>query len=198
MIAVLKQGTTQAQRENLCTWFRDMGLKPHIFEGEFHCIIGLIGDTSKVDMGLLSSLSIIESVKRISEPFKEANRQFHPEPTVVDVHGVKIGGRMRKHPLFIAGMIVRLWAMQPPESALSGVCKLWTPGAGGNGVMPELPVATDEVLGGIKASATIVVEADGRASAVVSRLTEDSYATDEEVEAVLNDIFGAEASAANE
>jgi 3-deoxy-7-phosphoheptulonate synthase len=92
MIAVLKNGTTKEQRESLCKWFEGMGLATYISEGEFHTIIGLIGDTSKVDIGLLESLSIIETVKRISEPFKKANRKFHTQPSVIDVSGVKIGG----------------------------------------------------------------------------------------------------------
>ena len=93
MIAILKPGTTDQQRDNLCDWFRSMGLEVHISQGEFHCIIGLIGDTSKVDITLLESLSIIESVKRISEPFKNANRKFHTEDSVIDVGGgLKIGG----------------------------------------------------------------------------------------------------------
>ncbi len=92
MIAVLKKGTTPEQRDNLCRWFADMGLSTHISEGEYHTIIGLIGDTSKVDVDLLESLSIIEMVKRITEPYKKANRKFHEEDTVVDVAGVKVGG----------------------------------------------------------------------------------------------------------
>ncbi len=91
MIAVLKNGTTIEQRESLCGWFRSMGLSTYVSEGEFHTIIGLIGDTSKVDIGLLESLSIIESVKRISEPFKKANRKFHEESAVIDMGGAKIG-----------------------------------------------------------------------------------------------------------
>ena len=92
MIAVLKNGTTKEQLENLCKWFESMGLSTHLSQGDFHTIIGLIGDTSKVDIGLLESLSIIESVKRISEPYKKANRKFHNEPAVIDVAGRKIGG----------------------------------------------------------------------------------------------------------
>ncbi|MFA5561936.1 MAG: 3-deoxy-7-phosphoheptulonate synthase [Eubacteriales bacterium] len=92
MIAVLKNGTTAEQRESLCQWFQEMGLSTYVSEGAFHTIIGLIGDTSKVDIGLLESLSIIESVKRISEPFKKANRKFHNEPAVIDLGGTKIGG----------------------------------------------------------------------------------------------------------
>ena len=92
MIAVLKKGTTKEQLENLCRWFEELGLSIYISEGEFHTIVGLIGDTSKVDTDLLESLSIIESVKRITEPFKKANRKFHEEASVIDVGGVKIGG----------------------------------------------------------------------------------------------------------
>ncbi|HZK21077.1 MAG TPA: 3-deoxy-7-phosphoheptulonate synthase [Oscillospiraceae bacterium] len=92
MIAVLKKGTTLEQRENLCEWFKNMGLEVNVSEGKYHCIIGLIGNTSEIDTGLLESLSIIESVTRISDPFKKANRKFHSESTVVDIGGKKIGG----------------------------------------------------------------------------------------------------------
>ena len=93
MIAILKPGTTDKQRDSLCDWFRSMGLEVHVSQGQFHCIIGLIGDTTKVDITLLESLSIIESVKRISEPFKNANRKFHTEDSVIDVGGgLRIGG----------------------------------------------------------------------------------------------------------
>ncbi|MDY4033576.1 MAG: 3-deoxy-7-phosphoheptulonate synthase [Pyramidobacter sp.] len=92
MIAVLKNGTTPEQRDSLCKWFEGMGLSCHVSQGEFHTIIGLIGDVSKVDIEMLESLSIVERVTRISDPFKKANRKFHEEPTVVDVSGVKIGG----------------------------------------------------------------------------------------------------------
>ena len=100
MVAVLSRGTTLAQRENLIHWFEDMGLKVHVSEGDYQCILGLIGDTSKVDIDLLEGLSIIESVKRITEPFKNANRQFHGEDSVLDISGRKIGGG---HFLMIAG-----------------------------------------------------------------------------------------------
>ena len=77
MIAVLKKGATDEQRENLCKWFESIGLQCHVSKGEFHTIIGLIGDVSKVDIEMLESLSIIERVTRISDPFKKANRKFH-------------------------------------------------------------------------------------------------------------------------
>jgi 3-deoxy-7-phosphoheptulonate synthase len=92
MIAVVKQGASEQQIENLVSWFHSRGLKTHISKGEIQTIIGLIGDTSKVDIDLLEGLDIVESVKRITEPFKSANRKFHPQDTVVDVNGIKIGG----------------------------------------------------------------------------------------------------------
>ena len=92
MIAVLRQGVTKQQRDGLIEWFEHMGLSVHVSEGEYQCLLGLIGDTSKVDINLLESLSIVESVKRITEPFKNANRKFHTEDSVIDVNGVKIGG----------------------------------------------------------------------------------------------------------
>ena len=92
MIAVLKNGTTTAQREHLIEWLKRMGLEVHLSQGQEITILGLIGDTSRVDMELLSSLEIVESVKRVSEPFKQANRKFHPRDTIVEVGNARIGG----------------------------------------------------------------------------------------------------------
>ena len=92
MIAVLKHGTTTAQREHLVAWLKNMGLDVHMSEGQEVTVLGLIGDTSRVDMELLGSLEMVESVKRVSEPYKQANRKFHPQDTVVEVGNVKIGG----------------------------------------------------------------------------------------------------------
>ena len=92
MIAILKRNTTAEQREHLIRWLKHMDLDVHISEGTEVTILGLIGDTSRVDMELLSSLDIVDSVKRVSEPYKQANRSFHPEDTVVQVGDVKIGG----------------------------------------------------------------------------------------------------------
>ncbi|MCL2765459.1 MAG: 3-deoxy-7-phosphoheptulonate synthase [Treponema sp.] len=92
MIAVIKPEATEQQIEGLVSWFQARGLKTHLSEGEFQTIIGLIGDTSKVDVDLVEGLDIVESVKRISEPFKSANRKFHPRDTVIEIGGYKIGG----------------------------------------------------------------------------------------------------------
>ena len=92
MIAILKNGTTPAQTQHLVNWLKAMNLDVHISEGTEVTILGLIGDTSRVDMDLLKSLEMVESIKRVSEPFKQANRKFHPRDTVIEVNGVKIGG----------------------------------------------------------------------------------------------------------
>ena len=92
MIAVLKQGTTPSQMEQLVAWLKAMNLDVHISEGQHVTVLGLIGDTSRVDMDLLKSLDMVESVKRVSEPFKQANRKFHPNDTIIHVGDVRIGG----------------------------------------------------------------------------------------------------------
>ena len=92
MIAVLKHGTTSSQIQHLVDWLKQMNLDVHISEGTEVTILGLIGDTSRVDMDLLKTLDIVDSVKRISEPFKQANRKFHPNDTIVDIGSVKIVG----------------------------------------------------------------------------------------------------------
>ena len=92
MIAVLKHDTTDQQTEHLVTWLRNMGLDVHLSKGQDITILGLIGDTSRVDMDLLSSLEIVDTVKRVSEPFKQANRKFHPNDTVIEVGNARFGG----------------------------------------------------------------------------------------------------------
>ena len=92
MIAVLKPGTNQQQTANLVAWLKRMDLDVHISEGAEVTILGLIGDTSRVDMELLASLEIVDSVKRVSEPFKQANRKFHPKDSIIHVGDVRIGG----------------------------------------------------------------------------------------------------------
>ena len=92
MIAVLKHGTTDQQTDHLVAWLRGMDLDVHISKGQNITILGLIGDTSRVDMDLLGSLEIVDSVKRVSEPFKQANRKFHPADTVIEVGNARFGG----------------------------------------------------------------------------------------------------------
>ena len=92
MIAILKHGTTQEQTQSLIQWLNRMNMDVHVSEGKEVTVLGLIGDTSRIDMDLLSSLEIVDSVKRVSEPFKQANRKFHPNDTVITVGDAKIGG----------------------------------------------------------------------------------------------------------
>ena len=92
MIAVLKHGATADQTMHLVQWLKGMNLDVHVSEGQEITILGLIGDTSRVDMDLLRSLEIVDSVKRVSEPFKQANRKFHPKDTIVEVGNARIGG----------------------------------------------------------------------------------------------------------
>ena len=92
MIVILKQNADKSQLERLENWIRERGLDIHECEGVNCTILGLIGDTSKIDIDLLGALEIVENVKRVSEPYKNANRKFHPKDTVVEVGGVKIGG----------------------------------------------------------------------------------------------------------
>ena len=93
MIAVLKHGTTDTQIDNLSSWLRAQGLDVHISKGSTHIVIGLVGDTTKIDEDLLRGLDMVESVKRISEPFKSANRKFHPDDSVIKVGNTSVGGK---------------------------------------------------------------------------------------------------------
>ena len=92
MVVILKEHPTEKQLENLKNWLTSLGLEIHMSTGTKHTILGLVGDTSLVDIDLIKALDIVEEVKRIQEPFKNANRKFHPKDTVIDVGGVKLGG----------------------------------------------------------------------------------------------------------
>ena len=92
MIAVLKQNASQERTEMLIGWLKRQGLDVHISHGEFTTVLGLVGDTSKVDMDMLSSLDIVDSVKHVSDPFKAVNRKFHPDSTIVKIgENVELG-----------------------------------------------------------------------------------------------------------
>ncbi len=93
MIAVLKQGTSDKQIDNLSSWLKSQGFDVHISSGVSHTVIGIIGDTSKIDEDLLCGLDMVESVKRISEPFKSANRKFHPDDSIINVGNTTVGGK---------------------------------------------------------------------------------------------------------
>ncbi len=92
MIVVLRPDVNETRQKQLIEWFKSMNLGVHISKGETQTVLGLIGDTSKVDMELVESLDIVESAKRVSETFKCCNRKFHPEDTIVEIGDVKVGG----------------------------------------------------------------------------------------------------------
>jgi len=93
MIVILKNNPDEMQLQNLISWLKSMGLDIHFSQGKSTTIMGLVGDTASVDIDLLNALEIVETVKRVQEPYKNANRKFHPEDTVVEIApGVKIGG----------------------------------------------------------------------------------------------------------
>ena len=92
MVVVVKKGTDEAQIGNLIEWLKSMNIDVHRSNGDYETVLGLIGDTSHVDTDLISGLDIVENVTRISEPYKNANRKFHPDDTVIDICGNKIGG----------------------------------------------------------------------------------------------------------
>ena len=92
MIVILKENPNQLQVDSLMNWLRSKDIEIHTSVGEHQTVLGLVGDTSKLDMDLLLALDIVEDVKRIQEPYKNANRKFHPEDTVIEVGGTKIGG----------------------------------------------------------------------------------------------------------
>lgn len=93
MIAILRKDASVAAIEHIVAWIEGKGLVAHVSRGENETVIGLVGDTTKIDPFLLESMDIVQRVQRISEPFKKANRKFHPADTVIDLGGgVKIGG----------------------------------------------------------------------------------------------------------
>lgn len=92
MIIIINSKTNPEKVSDLVNWIERKGLKTHITEGDYQNIIGVIGDTSRIDEDQVKSFDIVEAVKRVSEPFKQANRKFHPHDTVVEVTPeVKIG-----------------------------------------------------------------------------------------------------------
>ena len=78
MIVVLKQNPNRDQLESLIAWLQEKGIIIHTSIGEAHTILGLVGDTSQLDIDLIAALDIVEDVKRVQEPYKNANRKFHP------------------------------------------------------------------------------------------------------------------------
>jgi 3-deoxy-7-phosphoheptulonate synthase len=87
MVAVIRPNAPQEKIEHLIHWLEEKHLGVHVSEGEYQCVLGLIGDTSQIDIDMLRSLDIVESVAQVSDPFKACNRRFHPEDTVISTLG---------------------------------------------------------------------------------------------------------------
>ncbi|MBR1920836.1 MAG: 3-deoxy-7-phosphoheptulonate synthase [Kiritimatiellae bacterium] len=92
MIIILKKGVEAAQVENLKALLRSKHITPNVSEGQHETVIGCVGDITHLDPGLLEAMDGVEKVQRIQEPYKAANRKFHPEDSVIDCSGVKVGG----------------------------------------------------------------------------------------------------------
>ncbi len=106
MIVILKHTAQAEQIEKLKNFLVNQGLRIDESKGDHSTILGLVGDTSRVDADLIASLDAVEAVRRVQEPYKKANRKFHPEDTVVDCSGVPVGGsneRGERHFQIIAG-----------------------------------------------------------------------------------------------
>lgn len=92
MIIRVKRDADEKQFNNLIAWIKEIGLDVHLSKGETETIVGLVGNTQKVDIELIKSLDIVEDVMRISEPYKNTNRKFHPQDTKIKVANRIIGG----------------------------------------------------------------------------------------------------------
>ena len=91
MIILIKKGADEAQVENLKALLKSRNVEPHVSKGALQTLIGCVGDVAHLDPSLIEALDVVESVQRIQEPYKAANRKFHPEDTAIDCSGVKIG-----------------------------------------------------------------------------------------------------------
>jgi 3-deoxy-7-phosphoheptulonate synthase len=92
MIIILKKGASATEVENLKALLESKNITPHVSEGHLEKIVGCVGDIAHLDPGVIEAMGCVDTVRRIQEPYKAANRKFHPEDTVVDCSGVKIGG----------------------------------------------------------------------------------------------------------
>ena len=91
MIIILKKNADAGQVENLKSLLRSRGIEPHESVGSSETVIGCVGDVTHVDPGILEALDVVEQVQRVQEPYKAANRKFHPEDSAIDCAGVKVG-----------------------------------------------------------------------------------------------------------
>ena len=94
MVIIVKKGAEAAQIESLKQLLKENNITPHVSEGSLQTIVGCVGDVAHLDPSMIEALDVVESVQRIQEPYKAANRKFHPDDSVIDCGGVKIGGGM--------------------------------------------------------------------------------------------------------
>ena len=92
MIILLKKEAPETEVKSLLSLLESKSITPHISRGSLQTIVGCVGDVSHLDPGLIEAMDAVECVQRIQEPYKAANRKFHPDDTVVDCSGVKVGG----------------------------------------------------------------------------------------------------------
>ena len=93
MIITLKKDAPQAEIDKLVKRFENMDLQVTMIQGANYNVFGLVGDTSKVDEKNVQANPIVTNVQRVAQPYKLANRMFHPEDTIVNVDGIRIGGK---------------------------------------------------------------------------------------------------------
>jgi len=91
MIVVVNNNSSKEQFDNLVSWIESQNVRVHISSGEYQTVLGLIGDTSRIDTELLEGLDIVSQVTRVTEPFKNANRKFHPLSTCINAGGTLLG-----------------------------------------------------------------------------------------------------------
>ncbi len=103
MVVVIKNQANEQRLEKLIEFLKAQNIDVHVSQGHFQTVLGLIGDTSKIDIDTISGLDIVEAVKRISEPYKSANRKFHPDDTVITVPSANGDVKIGEGFVFIAG-----------------------------------------------------------------------------------------------
>lgn len=92
MIIIIKENSEQKKVDSFLEWLKNLGFQIHLSQGFRTLLVGVVGDTSSLDVDMIRSVSIVENVKRIQEPYKNSNRKFHPDNTVIKVGDVEIGG----------------------------------------------------------------------------------------------------------
>ncbi|PAB59834.1 3-deoxy-7-phosphoheptulonate synthase [Anaeromicrobium sediminis] len=92
MIIVLKPGTEEIECAKIKNKMTELGCEVNEIRGKNHHVLGLVGDTSRIDANLIASNRNVEKVMHVQEPYKKANRYFHPEDTILNINGAKIGG----------------------------------------------------------------------------------------------------------